>query len=266
MTDTHREAAETARDLVRSAAALALEFAGRVTGREKEDGSGPVTEADLALQEQLVAGLAAAFPGDTILGEESKEAVDLSATRLWCVDPLDGTKEFIEGRHDYASMVGLLENGEPVAGAFALPATGQLFWGWRDGGAFVEENGEARRLALDVSEDPSAATVVHTRSHRSDALEVALQRIGPKQTLAAGSVGYKVGQILLGKAQIYVHPGPGTKWWDSVGPGGVLLGLGGAMADAGGDPLVYRDSVHHGRGLLFTAPGLHAPVVDRLRA
>ncbi|MCZ6573514.1 MAG: 3'(2'),5'-bisphosphate nucleotidase CysQ [Planctomycetota bacterium] len=266
MPDAHRLAAETARDLVRSAATLALEFAGKVAGREKEDGSGPVTEADLAVQAQIVAGLQAAFPEDEILGEESTEQVDLAAARLWCVDPLDGTKEFIEGRHDYASMIGLLHNGEPVAGAFALPACGLLFWGWRDGGAFVEEHGETRALALDVSEDPSAAIVVHTRSHPSEALERALQRIGPKQTVAAGSVGYKVGQILLGKAQIYVHPGPGTKWWDSVGPGGVLLGLGGALADAGGDPLIYRDSVHHGRGLLFTAPGLHAPVVDLLRA
>jgi 3'(2'), 5'-bisphosphate nucleotidase len=255
-----REAAEKARDLVREAGALVRAMQEGIRPRDKGAGKGPVTEADLASEHLLLEGIERAFPGDGIVSEETRFGPPPAARRVWCVDPLDGTREYSDGLAEYAVMAGLLEDGEPVVGAFALPALDVVLWGWRGGGAFADDV----PIRLAPMTDPSAATAIHSRSHRSAKLAEVLDRIRPRERISAGGVGYKVGQILLGRAHLYVHPQKGTLWWDSVAPAAVLLAAGGSVGTATGDPLEYRGNLDHGEGLLFTVPRLLEAVKTRL--
>lgn len=261
-----RTEAETARRIATEAAELAARLQGTVAVRDKGGGQGPVTDADLAVEQQVVAGLRAAFPDDPILAEETVQDVELTAPRLWCVDPIDGTREYSEGLDQYAIQIGLLVAGTPTAGALALPGTGQVFWGWEDGGAFLGEDGATHPIELPRCPDLAHATLVHSRTHKSRALREAIARLGVGDRMEAGSVGYKVAQILLGRAHVYLHPGPATKWWDSAGPGAVLRAAGGDVRNSRGEPLRYAETWNHRHGLLFTGPGLADLVARALAA
>lgn len=252
--------AEASRDLAREAIAVAMRLQGHVKVRDKGGGHGPVTEADLAVEKLLLAGLHAAFPDDPVLSEETRTTIQLPARRVWCVDPIDGTREYVDGRDEYAVHVGLLEEGVPVAGAVGLPQC--LIWGGR-GGVWIEESGSTRTAALAPLADVAQATVVHTRRHMSSRLRSMLDALGAARCVPTGGIGYKVSRILLGEAHAMLHD-RGTTWWDSVAPAALLLGAGGTVSDASGQPLDYRTDTRHDGGLLFAVPGLLAPIRARL--
>src|SRR5690606_20115210 len=114
---------EEAAAAARAAGAAAMRFYGSATAVEKADAS-PVTAADHAANDVIVARLRAAFPGDAILSEESKDSRDrLQAHRVWIVDPLDGTKEFLAQNGEFSIMIGLAVGGAAVLGVVYLPAT-----------------------------------------------------------------------------------------------------------------------------------------------
>jgi 3'(2'), 5'-bisphosphate nucleotidase len=252
--------ADVARDLAREAIALAMRLQGKVKVRDKGGGQGPVTEADLAVEKVILARLAAAFPRDPVLSEETRPEVTLPVERVWCVDPIDGTREYVDGRDEYAVHIGLLEGGVPVASAVGLP--GCLIWGGR-GGVTIEDASGERAAVLAPLADPARATVVHTRRHMTPALRKGLERLGAARYVPTGGIGYKVSRILLGEAHVMLH-GWGTTWWDSVAPAALLLGAGGTVTDARGDPLDYVRDERHDRGLLFAVPGLLSALRARL--
>ena len=95
------------------------------------------------------------------------------------------------------------------------------------------------------------------------ALRTKLDLLGAGRYVAAGGIGYKVAQILLGRAHLMIHD-RGTTWWDSVAPAALLLVAHGTATDARGEPLDYVRDVRHKKGLLFAAPGLLAPALARL--
>ncbi|MHC4160969.1 MAG: 3'(2'),5'-bisphosphate nucleotidase CysQ family protein [Planctomycetota bacterium] len=255
-----RQAAETARDLVREAAELAARLQGSVTARDKGGGRGPVTEADLAVEALLLAGLQSAFPNTPVLSEETRQQVDLPASDLWCVDPIDGTREYAKGLAEYAIQVGLIREGVPAAGALALPGIGAVYWGWQGGGCYLDGD----PVRLERFEDLSAATLIHSRFHRGSKLDRAVERLGVEDRIAAGGVGYKAAQVLLGRAHLYLHAGGGTTWWDTVAPAALILAAGGVVANASGAPLRYADDLGHRQGLLFAAPGVGEHAAARL--
>jgi len=257
-----RAAAETARELVSAAAALVWDLQGKVAVRDKGGGQGPVTEADLRSEKILLAGLQLRFPGDAFVAEETRFDHIPAGRRIWCVDPLDGTREYADGLTEYAVMAGLLVDRDPVAGAVALPGEGVVYWGWRGGGAYADDT----PLALETIDDLAEATAIHSRTHKNPGLAEGLDRLGVGRRRVAGSVGFKIGEVLGGRAHVYLHCGGGTKWWDSVAPAAILLAAGGTVTDAQGAPLSYADDLHHERGLLFLAPGLIGPVRRRLQA
>ena len=253
-----KAAAECARDLVREAVLVVRAMQGNVDVRDKGGDEGPVTDADLAAEKILVEGLRRRFPDDAILSEEAEQSIDRAAPRLWCVDPLDGTREYVEGLDEYAVMAGLLVDGAPAVGAVALP-DGSVFWGWVGGGVFRDDE----PLTVAAAPPLDDAVVIHSRSRRESNRD-AVRKLGAGRTVQAGGAGYKAVQVLLGRAHVYVHARGGTKWWDSAAPAALILAAGGYAGNAEGGPLRYDGGVVHEHGLLFTAPGIGDAAANRL--
>jgi len=206
-----------------------------------KDPTEPVTEADRAANVFLVKQLAQLFPEDGILAEESKDDLSrLRRRRVWIVDPLDGTAEFIAHNGEFVVMIGLVVDGEPVVGVVYQPINDVLYGAARGSGAFVEEFGERAALQVSAKSDLRKFRLVVSRSHRPALLDAIIAAMRLQRERLLGSVGLKIGLIARQQADFYVHPNPGTKEWDTCAPDVILREAGGLMTDCWGRALRYN--------------------------
>ncbi|WP_114954845.1 3'(2'),5'-bisphosphate nucleotidase CysQ [Sphingosinicella terrae] len=172
----------------------------------------------------ILAALGHHRPDDAILSEESADAPErLARRRVWIVDPLDGTREYAEGRSDWAVHVGLAVDGIPAVGAVALPGQGRVLRSDQAPGAVVRP---ARlRILVSRTRPPAVSTAV-------------AERLGA-ELVPMGSAGAKAMCVLLGEGDIYLHAG-GQYEWDNCAPAAVALGAGLAATRLDGSPLLYN--------------------------
>ena len=158
---------KNATDIVKEAGRILLEYYHQDYKIEFKKGDGPVTEADKASNDFIISRLRELYPDDGILSEESKDDFKrLEKERVWSVDPMDGTREFIDKVGQFAAMIGLVENGKSVLGVVYQPTTDTLFSAVKGQGAFLIRKGEkSQRKVYDFS-DPSRMRLVVSRSHR----------------------------------------------------------------------------------------------------
>lgn len=256
---------EEAAAAARAAGAAAMRFYGSATAVEKADAS-PVTAADHAANDVIVARLRAAFPGDAILSEESKDSRDrLQAHRVWIVDPLDGTKEFLAQNGEFSIMIGLAVGGAAVLGVVYLPATDTMYAGVVGGEAWVEAAGERRPLVRGPG-DPAALRLVGSRSHSEPLVTRLSEVMGITDVSPCGSVGVKCSRIASDQRDLYLHPVPYLKEWDTCAPEAVLRAAGGEVTDCLGEPLRYnKPDPRQPHGILACAPGLSEAVMQHWR-
>jgi 3'(2'), 5'-bisphosphate nucleotidase len=200
--------------------------------RAKGDAS-PVTEADEAADAVISAGLRAAFPGVPLITEEQAESHALSAQTFLIVDPLDGTKEFVQRRGDFTVNIAYVENGIPVSGIVYAPAKERLFY-TTIAGHSVEEVGPFAKdqpgplRPLQVSRpDNAALMVVASKSHRDQATDEYISRYAVKDMTSAGS-SLKFCLVATGEADLYPRLGR-TMEWDTAAGDAVLRGAGGQV-------------------------------------
>ncbi len=217
---------------------------------EKSPGD-PVTEADHASNDAVLAVICSRCPADAVLSEESAPPSRAGAGgRLWVVDPLDGTREFIDGIDEFACMVGLAHRGRAVLGAVYVPGSRRLYLGVADGGAWVAECNAAAEAGFAVSIGPlrslhvsrpadGRTRLVRSRSHPDERLARIEAALPSVDIVPSGSVGVKCARIATGEADLYVHPVPYLKEWDTCAPEAMLRGAGGEVTDCGGQPLAY---------------------------
>jgi 3'(2'), 5'-bisphosphate nucleotidase len=206
-----------------------------------KDPTEPVTEADRAANAYLVKQLDRLFPDDGVLAEESKDDFSrLERRRVWIVDPLDGTAEFIAHNGEFVVMIGLVVDGDPVLGVVYQPTHDVLYGAARGSGAFVEEFDERTALRVSSVSELSRFRLVVSRSHRPILLDSVIAAMGLQRERSVGSVGLKVGLIARAQAEVYIHPNPGTKEWDTCAPDAILRAAGGLMTDCWGRALRYN--------------------------
>ncbi|NDC35792.1 MAG: 3'(2'),5'-bisphosphate nucleotidase CysQ [Synechococcaceae bacterium WB9_2_112] len=233
-------------------------------------GEGPVSAADLAVNQWLLDGLAQAFPsaGWTLLSEETAKqqltpGQPLPAEWLWILDPLDGTKDFLQGTGEYAVHLALVHGGRPVLGVVLLPELEELWIGLvgADGAAGRAwcENRAAEQTPARLSPRRELAdlVLVASRNHRDQRLEQLLEALALGDTKAIGSVGGKVATILRGEADLYISLSGSSapKDWDMAAPEAVLLAAGGAFSHADGRPLSYNNGDVRQAGCLIASHG-----------
>lgn len=206
--------------------------------REKSDTS-PLTQADLAAHECIIALLPALDAEIPILSEESAD-IDWQTrkqwTRYWLVDPLDGTREFIKKNDEFTVNIALIEFGEPVLGVVYAPALDWLWVGGRGLGAQWQHAGEQGLATIKQAVNP--LRVAASRSHRDEKTQAYLDQIGAVNTLGLGS-SLKFCKIATGEIDLYPRFGP-TSEWDTAAAQAVLEAAGGGVFTLDGKPLRYN--------------------------
>ena len=262
---------EVATHLARAAGAILLEHYYSPFRVEQKvnalDEIEEVTEADRAANELIVSRLRKDFSDDGILAEESSDSEHrLEKDRVWLIDPMDGTKNFIARDGDFAVQIGLAVQGESVAGVVYQPVRRVLYRAMRNGGAWMEQNDEqALQMFVSSRTKPTEMVLASSRSHRSPRMERVVSAFGFKDEMRRGSVGVKIGLITEQKADLYLHLSPSTKQWDTCAPEIILAEAGGRLTDLFGQPLRYNaPRIDNRNGIVATNGAAHALVIETL--
>ena len=230
---------------------------------EKKDDNSPITKADLEsnkiIKESL---LQTKIP---ILSEE--DADDKSRTdsdKVWIVDPLDGTQDFVNKTGEFTVMVGLVENHIPVMGLVYWPTEKKLYFAEKDLGAFCHNSERWTEISVRKIEGFEKSLALVSRHHLSDKEKKMLDHLKIKNTASIGSC-LKVMEIASGNADIYLTSTNKMKQWDTAASHCIISEAGGKMTDISGNDLVYNtESVNHENGLLVTNGLIHQETVSRI--
>jgi 3'(2'), 5'-bisphosphate nucleotidase len=271
MSSDYQREIEVATELARAAGAVLLEHYYSPFLVEQKvnalDELEEVTAADREANELIVSRLLKDFPDDGILAEESTDSEHrLEKDRVWLIDPMDGTKNFIARDGDFAVQIGLAVGGESVAGVVFQPTRKVLYRAVRGGGAWIEEGGKpAARMSVSKQTKPGEMILASSRSHRSPRMERVVSEFGFKKEMRRGSVGIKVGLIAEQQADLYLHLSPSTKQWDTCGPEAILAEAGGRLTDLFGNALSYNGvRIDNRNGIVATNGAAHEMVIENL--
>ena len=231
-----------------------------VKSRNNED---PLTLADLKVNEKIIKGInqnKRNFNWE-ILSEENVKIESNSCNRgadfLWVLDPLDGTKDFIQGTENYAMHLALNFKQKPIIGFVLIPNRNEL---WIANGKKVWcENREGNYLSNNLSNNKSLKEmiIVTSKNHRNNTLENLINRINFKKKITMGSIGCKIASILRGESDIYIClslPGQTTpKDWDFAAPEAILKAAGGAITDIENNDLSYNHPNFEQGGIIIAS-------------
>lgn len=214
----------------------------------------PVTVADVAVSEYILNELQTAL-GNEYFGYISEETYKtqtaLTQEWVWIIDPLDGTRDFIEKTGQYAVHIALVKDKRPVLAVVAVPEMQKLYYATLGGGAFVETSDshsktlrdrQSQKLQVSSRQNISDLTVVVSRSHRNQRLDYLLQKLPFANQKAVGSVGCKIATIVEQNADVYISLSgkSAPKDWDIAAPELILTEAGGKYTHFDGTPLQYN--------------------------
>lgn len=229
-------------------------------------GDEPVTVADRECSEYLVDALKRAFPDDVIISEEGEDDVRrLEVDRVWYIDPIDGTKAFIEGGTGYCVMMGLAIQHLPVFGVLYQPNHQTLLYGCQGGGAWCERGGQRRRLHCSPQRNPSDARLLSNQGGDRQAIADAF---GMPPDMPLRAIGLKLAAMALGACELYVNPATNCSSWDTCGPEILLQEAGGKLTDMHGRPIRYDnpETMNMQNGIVASNGPMHDLFVTRLEA
>ena len=224
---------------------------------------GPVTAADLAVNQFVLSRLEETF-GDQFgyLSEETYKAQaepkPLPQDWVWILDPLDGTRDFIDRTGEYAFHLALTYRERPVISIVACPELEKLYYASLGGGAFVETpDGKSQPLRVSETDSIADLTVVISRTHRDDRFKQLLTQLPSQTQLLVGSVGGKIAAIVDQRADLYISLSgkSAPKDWDMAAPELILTEAGGRFTHADGSPLRYNTGDVNQWGCLIASNG-----------
>ena len=229
----------------------------------------PVTEADRQANELICERLNKLFPNVPIVAEESEPetfAGYRKADRIFFVDPLDGTREFVARNGEFVVMIGYVEGERATASVIHAPESGISWLGELGRGAYQRE-ADGSQKSISVSSVPTlaGARIVGSRSHRNPALEQALAALGARELVALGSAGLKASVVAHGAADAYVAPHYAGKRWDACAADALITAAGGKLSDSRGDLFDYRsEKLDNDRGVVASNGLFHDEIIEKL--
>lgn len=253
-------------DLAQRAGALVVAIRQQGLEVDYKAGQEPVTRADREASTAIVDGLTRAFPADVVISEELEvDPRRVVVSRVWYVDPIDGTRDYIRGDDGFAVMIGLCVDGVPTLGVVHQPTRARTYFAAPQVPAQVTDGQGTQPLQVSGTDDPAQIRLAASASHRSADIDRVKDQLGIRDELNVGSVGLKLCLIAAGSRDLYVNPAAKTKAWDTCAPEAILNAAGGQLSDLYGRPVDYRaEDLRHHFGLVGSNKVLHPRVIEQL--
>lgn len=253
--------------LIQKAGRAVLKYYGR-TGEVwyKSSNNSPVTQADLVSQDIILDGLRS-FGYPLLSEERADNKMRLKSERVWIIDPLDGTKDFLQKTGEFSILIGLVEHGRPILGAVYQPTNDLLYYAIKGQGAFKQERGgSAMRIHVSQEKDPRRWRMLLSRHHLLP-LEVSVgEALQVRNGVQCGSAGVKAGLIAEGKAELYVTVAGTTGEWDTCAADIIMHEAGGSMTDMNGRLLIYnKKNPRNEHGFVVTNSLIHDYVIEVIK-
>ena len=231
----------------------------------EEVGDGPVSAADMAVNELLISGLKdnLNYKEWDILSEETSKHKTFQRGEYikdwcWIIDPLDGTKDFLQGSENYAVHIALAYKQKPKIGIVLIPEKNELWFGIIGIGAWFENrDGSKKHFSFSERVEIKKLVLVSSKNHQQTILKKLLKNLCFAETKRIGSVGCKVVSILRGEADVYISLSGKTspKDWDMAAPHALIEAAGGMFSHADGKNLIYKNKNYSQSGCLIASHG-----------
>ena len=214
--------------------------------KDKKDG--PVTQADLAANKHILSKLKAELGTEDFgyLSEETfdvKKAEPIAKDWVWIIDPLDGTRDFIDKTGEYGMHIALAYKGRPVIGLVAIPEAGKVYFASKDNGTFVEtKDGTITPMQVSDRDRLEDLYLIVSRSHRDDRFKKLIELLPFAGEKYMGGVGGKISTLLEGESDVYLSLSgkSAAKDWDFAAPEIILTEAGGKFTYVNGEPVYYN--------------------------
>ncbi|MBK16560.1 MAG: 3'(2'),5'-bisphosphate nucleotidase CysQ [Prochlorococcus sp. SP3034] len=241
--------------------------------------TGPVTSADLEVNQEIIQGIKEKYPNQQwlFLSEESTKDFQnnnklLSEDWIWIIDPLDGTKDFINNTGEYAVHISLTYKKKNILAAVLIPFKEEL-WIYLQGEGSWSENRflEKKIYKCSQKKELSSIRVVISKSHRYPELNNLINKIKPAEIIGMGSIGYKIASIIRNNADLYISFSDENKScpkdWDMAAPEAIIKGCGGEFTDLYGNNLSFlKDNQYKQGGILIASMTKnHKDICNRIR-
>ena len=226
----------------------------------------PVTEADVRSNKILIEILSKTeYP---ILSEESKDDKKrLNSKKMWIIDPLDGTSDFIKKSEDFSIMVGFVKDNKPIMGIVYQPINNYLYIAQENCGAYLRKDGKWLKLSVNNVNKLDICRAIISKHHLSEQEKEFLNKLNISSFTQKGSCGLKVAEICGGNTELYFTNTNKIKQWDTCAAYCLIKESGGEMTDMFGNNLKYNiKRLNHENGILVTNGVIHKEVIEKYKA
>ncbi len=243
-----------------------------------EQSTGPVTSADLAANSLIIEGIREKYPQQkwSFLSEENVKGINheifLNRDWVWIIDPLDGTRDFIDNTGEYATHISLLYKRRNIFGSVFIPSREEL-WFYLEGiGSWCELRNLQKKSFKGPNEKKiEDLKIVLSKSHFNKELEIIIKKLKLAEMIGMGSIGYKITSIIRGEADLYIsYSGEDKscpKDWDMAAPEAIIRGCGGQFTDLNGNQLSFlTDKYFSQRGILVASMSTrHIEICNKIK-
>jgi 3'(2'),5'-bisphosphate nucleotidase len=240
--ETYERELEVAKAAAREAGDIIMRhYARPEIGVDTKADKSPVTAADLDANAAIIKRLGAAFPDDALLTEETPDdRARLQKRRVWIIDPLDGTRDFVARTGDFCVHIGFAVDGEAVMGVVYQPTVSSLAFAVRGGGAFEERDGQTRKLAASTLSAPNKIRIGVSRLNLDEGLGKCLAAAGMVDR--AVRLGASVKHIALARGDLdaVLNLSPSEQEWDTCAPEVIMREAGCMVTNGDGAPFRYN--------------------------
>ena len=231
---------------------------------ELKSDKSPITEADLK-SNQIIRKVLSKSNLDILSEEEKDDLARLENEKLWIVDPLDGTTDFVNRTGEFTVMIALVENKKPILGVIGWPTNRTLFIAQKGQGAYQFSDNSWEKISVSQIDKLEEYRAVGSRHHLSDEEKELLKKLGIIRFTSIGS-SLKVGKISAGLAELYLTTTNKMKEWDTCASYCLINEAGGMMTDMLGNDITYNNKiVNHQNGILVSNGVFHNKIVEEFR-
>ena len=254
---------ELATSAIRNASKAVMEIYNSKFTTSFKDGNEPITEADLKSNQIISNSLSES--NHPILSEESQDDLEkrLDSKKVWIVDPLDGTTDFVNKTGEFTIMIALVENQTPILGVISCPPQNTLYVAQKGQGAYSSSNDDKwKKIGVSNTNDLSNCKAVGSRFHQSDKERNFLKKLNISEFTSRGS-SLKAIDLCLAKADLYFTFTSKMKQWDTCASNCIVTEAGGKFTDMNGNILKYNiEKLNHENGLLVTNGIIHNKIIE----